>query len=33
MKLSQLKEEIKSIVEGRGVKTIQKDYSQVLSDI
>lgn len=33
MNISQLKEEIKSIVEGRGVKTIQKDYSQVLSDI
>jgi len=33
MTISQLKEEIQSIVEARGVKTIQKDYSQVLSDI
>ena len=33
MTISQLKEEIHSIVEARGVKTIQKDYSQVLSDI
>lgn len=33
MTVTQLKEEITSIVEGRGVKTIQKDYSQVLSDI
>jgi hypothetical protein len=33
MTISQLKEQIQSIVEARGVKTIQKDYSQVLSDI
>ena len=33
MTISQLKEEIQSIVEARGVKAIQKDYSQVLSDI
>jgi hypothetical protein len=33
MTISQLKEEIQSIVEARGVKTIQRDYSQVLSDI
>jgi len=33
MTISHLKEEIQSIVEARGVKTIQKDYSQVLSDI
>lgn len=33
MKLSELKQEIQNIVEGRGVKTIQKDYQQVVSDI